>query len=38
MTHFRFSLLTLATLGAGTLWAQTPSSVEAAEYEPNSDR
>ncbi|MEC7694515.1 MAG: hypothetical protein VX446_08985, partial [Bacteroidota bacterium] len=38
MTHFRFSLLTLAALGAGTLWAQTPSSVEAAEYEPNSDR
>ena len=38
MTHFRFSLLTLAALGAGTLLAQTPSSVEAAEYEPNSDR
>ena len=38
MTHFRFSILTLAVLGAGTLFAQTPSSVEAAEYEPNSDR
>ena len=38
MTHFRLFLLTLASLAVSSLLAQTPSNVEAAEHEPNSDR